>query len=367
MDEHLLPRDTLESQVQFAPQLDGVRRAIAQAGDAAGLRLAARAIQALAQRLVEQAPAAERLTRLISALNDALTRRVIELAGAQALPESLRWCWISLGSEGRQEQTLSSDQDNGIIFTGGGPADALRARLLPLARRINETLDDCGFPLCSGNIMASNPQWCLSLAEWRQCFADWIIEGDPQALLNASIFFDLRPLHGEVALAQELLAWLGGQAAGNSRFLFQMAANALRREAPLGLLRSFVLEKKGPYAGTIDLKLHGVTLFVDAARIYGLASGAGAANTAERLRLAVMAHQLHPDDADEWIDAFYVIQMLRLKHQHRHYAGATQMHNHVDPDLLDGPERHALLGALRQARRLQQRLALDYPGSGGGI
>ena len=352
---------------ELAPALDGVRRAIAVADGAPALRQAARAIQSLAQRLVEQEPDAERLTRIISALNDALTQRVIELASAQELPQALDWCWISLGSEGRQEQTLSSDQDNGIIFSGSGTPDAARAQLLPFARRINETLDDCGFPLCRGQIMASNPQWCLSLAEWREQFGQWIIEGDPLALLNASIFFDMRALYGSTHLAQELAVWLGEQAAGNSRFLYQMTANALRREAPLGLLRRFALERSGPFAGTIDLKLNGATLFVDAARIYGLACGGGASNTADRLRLAAGAHHLHPADADESIAAFYVIQMLRLKHQHRHYAGATEMHNHVDPDLLDDAERLALLGALRQARRLQQRLALDYPGSGAGI
>jgi signal-transduction protein with cAMP-binding, CBS, and nucleotidyltransferase domain len=99
----------------------------------------------------------------------------------------------ALGSEGRQEQTLASDQDNGLIFAGSGDAVAVREQLLPMALRINEALDACGFPLCTGQVMASNPQWCLDLHEWRQRFAGWIIEGDPQALLNASIFFDLRP------------------------------------------------------------------------------------------------------------------------------------------------------------------------------
>jgi CBS domain-containing protein len=239
----------------FMQELQRARRSIDGAADAAGLQRAAGEIQALVQGAVEQAPA-EPLTRLISTVNDRLTRRVIELTCAGTRVESVRWCWIALGSEGRQEQTLSSDQDNGIIFADSGPDDALREMLLPLAWRINEALASCGFPLCAGQIMASNPQWCLSLHEWRNRFANWIIEGEPQALLNATIFFDLRPLYGARDLAQALADWLAENASDNPRFLFQMTENALRRAVPLGVLRGFTVEKSGEFAGTIDLKLN---------------------------------------------------------------------------------------------------------------
>lgn len=347
----------------FAPALQQAQHSVAAARDTAGLQQAANQIQALVHRLVEQAQAAEPMTLLISMLNDVLTCRVIQIISADTALDGVRWCWISLGSEGRQEQTLSSDQDNGIIFAGNQPADALRATLLPLAQRINATLDACGFPLCTGQVMASNPQWCLSLLEWKERFSHWIIEGDPQALLNASIFFDLRPLHGARELAEELADWLAKEASSNSRFLFQMAANSLRRDAPLGMFRRFVVEKNGPYPGTIDLKVNAATIFIDAARIYGLACGAHASNTAERFRLAIDARRLHPDDVEKWIKAFYFIQLLRLKNQRRSYNRGQEMHNHIDPKQLDASDRARLLDALRQARALQSRLALDYPGS----
>lgn len=211
--------------------------------------------------------------------------------------------------------------------------------------------------------MASNPQWCLSLHEWKERFSNWIIEGDPQALLNASIFFDLRPLHGARELAEELADWLAQEASTNSRFLFQMAVNSLHREVPLGLFRKFTVEKEGKYQGTIDLKVNAATLFIDAARIYGLACGAHASNTAERFRLAIDAHRLHPDDVAKWIKAFYFIQLLRLKNQQDSYKRGQPMHNHIDPTQLNAADRDKLLDALRQARALQHRLELDYPGS----
>lgn len=336
---------------------------VAAAHDEDGLRQAAGDIQILVHDLVDQAQAAEPMTQLISMLNDVLTRRVIEVVSDGTMLDGLRWCWISLGSEGRQEQTLASDQDNGILFLSDRPDDDVRASLLPLAQRINAALDVCGFPLCTGQVMASNPQWCLSLHEWKECFSNWIIEGDPQALLNASIFFDLRPLHGSRELAEELADWLAQEASANSRFLFQMAANALQRDVPLGVFRKFAVEKDGQYPGTIDLKINAATIFIDAARIYGLSCGAHASNTAERLRLAVNAHQLHPDDVEKWIKAFYFIQLLRLKNQQRSYHCGQEMHNHIDPELLDASDHDNLLDALRQARALQNRLSLDFPGS----
>jgi CBS domain-containing protein len=346
----------------FSPELRRARRSIEAATDLDALLSACTEVRTLTWRLVEQAPA-EALTRLISVLNDGLTRRTVALACAGTPLEQGHWCWIALGSEGRQEQTLASDQDNGIVFSDTGPADEIREMLLPLALRINQALDACGFPLCRGQIMAGNPQWCLSLQEWKTRFAHWIIEGDPQALLNATIFFDLRPLYGEVSLAHSLLDWLAVNAPDNRRFLLQMTENALRREAPLGVLRDFVVEKGGEFPGTIDLKLSAATLFVDAARIYGLACGTRASNTADRLRLAANAHhRLSPGDVAAWAAAFYFIQMLRLKNQQRCYERGIAMNNHVDPKQLTTAERRALLAALRQARALQKRLALDYLG-----
>jgi len=358
---------------QFDPQSEAgrafeqdrqrVARMLAEAHDLPALVAAAAQIQVQVHQLVDRTQVAESMTLFISILNDMLTRRVIDVVAADARFDGVRWCWISLGSEGRQEQTLSSDQDNGIIFVSDAPADAVRAQMLPLARRINDALDACGFPLCTGNVMASNPEWCLSLQEWKERFSNWIIEGDPLALLNSSIFFDLRPLHGAIDLAVELADWLGREGSANPRFLFQMAANALHRRPPLGIFHKFVLEKEGKYPHTIDLKVSAATLFIDAARIYGLAARGHASNTGQRFELAVKARRLHPGDVEKWVEAFYFIQMLRLKHQQDCYKRGREMNNHIDPDELDDADTDRLQAALRQAKAVQKRLSLDYPGS----
>jgi CBS domain-containing protein len=361
-DMHVRSGSDAEARRALARDLRQVRRDMRAATRGAHLEQAAGSIRSLAHRLLGHVPARP-LTRLISMLNDALTRRAIELACADARLDSIRWCWIALGSEGRREQTFASDQDNGIIFDDDdGAADTLRTTILPLASRINMTLAACGFPLCSGGIMASNPRWCLGLHEWRERFLDWIVEADPQALLNATIFFDLRPLHGDRDLAHALSAWLAANASDNPRFLLQMTGNALRRKPPLGVLHDFALEKGGEFAGAIDLKCNAATLFVDAARIYGLACGSRSANTADRFTQAVRQGRLDAADARAWTRAFYVIQALRLKNQQSSHARGAAMHNHVYPGRLDEADRRALLDSLRQARAAQRRLGQAFVG-----
>lgn len=353
-------------QPRFIPELRRLLRAIAGA-DHAGLRRAANDARALEHAGAHGAPAAA-LTRLISTLSDALTRRAIVLSGLGAgTGDAMRWCWIALGSEGRQEQTFVSDQDNGLIFEDSVDPDTARARLLPLAQRVNQTLADCGFPACPGGIMAGNAQCCLSLREWRERFDLWVSEGDPQALLNATIFFDLRGLAGDMALAHALSAWTARLAADNHRFLYQMADNALRRRPPLGLLHRFLPEKTGPHAGLIDLKHNAAAIYVDAARVFGLACGAGVSNTVTRLRLAARCGMLDPGEAADWERCFDFIGMLRLRLQQHNYLRGEPMQNHVQPDALDAAERRALLHALRQAGAMQQRLSQVFLGGGYGF
>jgi CBS domain-containing protein len=317
-------------------------------------------IRQLAHNMLVQGVAAEQLTHFIASLNDLLTQRIIDLELTGAGLDDVHMCWMALGSEGRFEQTLSTDQDNGIVFTATGDADPVRARLLPFARRANEALAKCGFPLCKGNVMAGNPQWCLSDTEWRAKFAHWMGSGDPDALLHGAIFFDFRGLHGEVALADDLRRWLLAQTARNSRFLHQMAANALHNRPPLGILHDFVTAKDAVHLHTIDLKLYGATLFVDAARIYSLALGIVQTNTGARLYEFGTRQALPQREVMAWIEAFQFIQVLRLRHQHMQNLQGLAMDNRMNPDDLNQLERRILKEALLQARELQNRLALDY-------
>jgi CBS domain-containing protein len=338
--------------------LSQISTTIRHAPDLSLLKQCARDIQQLARNMLAQGVAAEQLTQIITTLNDLLTTRIIELELQGSPAQDIEFCWLALGSEGRFEQTLNTDQDNGIIFAprdNANPA-ALREVLLPFARRVNLALAECGFPLCGGDVMASNPKWCLSLAEWRDTFDKWIYHGAPMDLLHSTIFFDFRPLYGAAHLGTALREWLQDVAPKNSRFLHQLAVNALRNRPPLGMVRDFVTGEDD----TIDLKLNGITPFVDAARIYSLAAGGTQTNTLQRLREIVTPLNLSSRDVDAYCEAFLFIQLLRLRLHHAQNERGETLSNRVDPDTLNNLDRRILKEAFRQARKLQTKLGLDY-------
>lgn len=340
----------------------GINRTIAHANNAEALAQAGRDIQTFARTLLGQGVFAEQLTHLITTLNDALTQRVIAVIGQQHGLSGLRWCWLSFGSEGRQEQTASTDQDNGIVFEVNDDADlpATREKLLTFALAVNQQLDRCGFPLCTGQIMASNPRWCLSSGEWQAQFRAWVTHTSPEALLNSVIFFDFRALTGEETLANDLRDFLDELVKDNTRFLRQLAQYALEAKPPLGMIRDFVTEDADDATSFIDLKKSAARLFVDAARIMALATNVRHTNTAQRLRAAGAAIKMSEGEIASAIDAFFFIQQLRLHNQLSSDAAARAQANRVDPDALNEIDRRILKESLRQARKLQARLALDY-------
>jgi CBS domain-containing protein len=348
----------------FALQRVGVKEIseeIRNANDIEHLKHSAGEIRRLAQNMVQQGVGAEPLTHFVSTLNDVLTLRIIELTLPEFKLPVVDWCWISLGSEGRLEQTLSTDQDNGIIFDSPDEArtESLRAAFLPFAQAVNRRLDECGFPLCKGEIMAGNPKWCLSLEEWQRQFSDWIRNAEPQALLNAAIFFDFRPLFGDEHLSESLRDWLLSRCSSNPLFLRQMAQNALQCSPPLGLIRDFIFDGSKEYPHTIDLKLYGSRPFVDAGRIFALANGVPHTSTAQRLRAVAQKMSFGRDDIAAISDGFYFILLLRLRRQNQ-MTGPAGSANRIDPDQLNELDRHILKESFRQARKLQNRLQLDY-------
>ena len=346
----------------FGMQRTSLRRIVERVKAAATvpqLSAAAVDVRALARALLAQGVAAEQLTQMTCALNDSITQRVIELAVPK---HALRghWCWMALGSEGRLEQTLATDQDNALIFTTEGDVEAARGQYLQFAQEVNLALDACGFPLCKGGIMARNPRWCLSLDEWRAVFSSWIRQPEPEALLNASIFFDFRALAGEASLVGELRATVLQAAAGNPLFRRAMAENALRAKPPLGLLRDFSPDDSEAFPGTLDLKACGARPFVDGARMLALARGLAATSTAARLRGATTTGALPQAEAAAMVDAFHYIQMLRLRRQYLEQGIVPGAENRIDPARLNVIDRRILKEAFRQASVLQERLRLDY-------
>lgn len=328
------------------------------APDVATLKSLAPQIRRLAQSLLGQGVQARQLTELISHLNDVLTKQLVQLI-AQARGMDLQLaCWLAFGSEGRGEQTIATDQDNGLIFVSDA-ADRDRAGWLAFGAEVNDALDACGYPLCKGQIMAGSASCCLTGDEWRERFGQWIQHGAPQDLLNASIFFDLRALCGNLALAQPLRALIN--APHTPRFIKQLADNALQWPTPLNWRGAVDTQDVGGRA-RFDLKLQGTAIFVDVARVYSLAHGVPALSTRERLTAVAARLGVPLQEGQAWVSAFEFLQMLRLQVQigAEPALGGSQNPNLIDVSTLNEIDLRMLKETCKIARRLQQRLELDY-------
>ncbi|EOG3622335.1 DUF294 nucleotidyltransferase-like domain-containing protein [Pseudomonas putida] len=320
-------------------------------------------ISQLVERMLAHGASSTQITQIITLLNDHTVCRVIELALAERGDPGVPFSWLCFGSEGRREQTLHTDQDNGILFEAidKAEADAIRARLLPLAQYINQCLAQCGFTLCKGNVMAGNPDLCLSRSEWARRFAGFVREASPENLLGSSIYFDLRVVWGDEQGCEQLRQGLLQQVADNRIFQRMLADNALRQRPPVGRLREFVLTRQGnDKAATLDLKVQGLTPFVDGARLLALANGIGACNTLERLRQLVAKGVIEPLDGAAYEEAYHFIQQTRMQQHQRQTRDNLPYSNRLDPDNLNHLDRRILRESLRQAQRLQSSLALRY-------
>lgn len=294
------------------------------------------------------------MSSLTSTFNDVLTRRLVVLTAATHRLPSVPWCWLAFGSEGRGEQTWLTDQDNGLVFQAADEleANALRQLFLPFAEAVNAHLAAAGMAYCPGRIMAGNPACCLSSDEWRWRFLEWVRRPDPEALLNAAIFFDLRVLHGDPA---PLMAWHGevlAAARNTPALLHLLAGNAVQAEPPLSFRGECVPDKQG----MLDLKKFGTRIFVDAARIFALSEGRAEAGTVSRLQSVGSLVGLSQGEVAAALAAFAQLQRLRIHHQ---LSGAGQS-NALAWSSLHDMDKSILREALVQAKRVQQRLKLNY-------
>lgn len=350
--------------------LHQVSTAARQASDVAQMQQVAKDIRALARNLVSQGVQAKSLTRLISHLNDVLTQRLVHLMLQRHGLDAAGMCWLSFGSEGRSEQTIATDQDNGLVFElePGEEIETQRQRWMRFALDVNHALDACGYPLCKGHIMASEAACCRSLQEWQQRFDHWMDHGSPEDLLKANIFFDVRPLAGQLALGEALARHIQTRAAKLPRFLHLLAQDMLSRTVPLDWMGQIETSEKDGQA-CLDLKLQGTAIFVDAARLRTLALGSRAVNTRERFEAAGQALGQDPTLSQGRAQAFEFLQMLRLRVQMAATApetpqgmpGLVRGHaNAVAVNELSDIDRKLLKESLRVARELQQEMRLDH-------
>ncbi|ETD90161.1 DUF294 nucleotidyltransferase-like domain-containing protein [Rhodobacter capsulatus] len=296
------------------------------------------------------------VTRLITDIADAVTRRLLVMAERQLGPPPVPYLWLACGSQGRQEQSSVSDQDNCLILDDRVTA-ADMAYFRALAKIVCDGLHACGYAHCPGEMMATNPRWCQPLRVWRDYFAGWISRPDPEAQMLSSVMFDLRPIGGGgIAMFEDLRAETLAMAAQNSVFVMHMTAAALKHTPPLGLIRSFATIRSGEHRNHIDMKMNGVVPVVDLARIYALQGRLLPTNTRARLKAAEEAGVVSAAGARDLIEAYDLIATMRLENQAVLIKAGRAADNFLAPSDLSDLERSHLRDAFVVVRTMQSAI-----------
>ncbi|WP_050603600.1 putative nucleotidyltransferase substrate binding domain-containing protein [Ruegeria sp. 6PALISEP08] len=327
-------------------------RRIALANTAEEMARVTEEIPQLLVQLVAGGNRHEIVTRLITDIADTVTRRLLALAEAELGSPPVPYLWLACGSQGRQEQTGVSDQDN-CLMLDDSVTDADTAYFTKLAKFVSDGLDICGYFYCPGDMMATNPRWCQPVRVWRDYFKGWIAKPNPEAQMLASVMFDLRPIGGAFELFADLQADTLAAARANSIFVAHMISNSLKHTPPLGLLRGFATIRSGEHRNTLDLKHNGVVPVVDLARIYALQGELTEANTRARLKAAEASGVLSPSGARDLLDAYDLIAETRLEHQVRLVKSGEKPDNYLPPSELSDFERSHLRDAFVVVKTMQ--------------
>lgn len=305
---------------------------------------------------------AEQVPKVLTAVNDAVTRRLISLARQQLGPAPAPFAWLAFGSQARAEQSIRTDQDNGLVYADDAPAGA-DAWFAALARIVCDGLDACGYPYCPGAIMATTDDWRRPLAGWLEHFRRWSAVPDPQAVLRISIFFDLRAVEGDHALAARISQAMGECGSGRNKgvFISALARQAASYDVPLGFFRRFVVASQGEHRETLEIKASGLMPLTDLVRARALAAGVTAPGTQERIAHMVEANSLSRTDADRLSGAHLLLMGLRVRLHAEQVRRGEKPHDHLDPREISHAERAALREAFLVIREAQRGLLLDFP------
>ncbi len=318
----------------------------------------------LVKALISNGAEARHINRFISTLSDAILKKVIDFVLQELGPPPIGFAFMIMGSEGRGEQTLKTDQDNAIIFEDVDAAQSAQARpyFLELGQKACAMLAQAGFALCRGDVMAQNPRWCQPLSVWKDYFLQWIHAAQPEDLLQASIFFDFRGAYGDLRLVDDLRDHLYAAIGRWSGFLRYMTENALNFRPPLGFFRNFVVESKGEHRDALDIK-SAMMPIVDFARIYALKNGIEAANTLDRLQQLLLKEAISRQEHEELEKAYSFLMQLRFMRQVSAVLDQKiPADNFINPKRLTRIEQTMLKEIFKRIEKFQTKMNFDFVG-----
>ncbi|HBU96553.1 DUF294 nucleotidyltransferase-like domain-containing protein [Thalassospira lucentensis] len=337
---------------------------ISKLNDPADMAKVIAQVPELLSHLIEAGATSQNAGHIVTTLSDAATVRLLQLAEEKLGPPPVPYVWMAGGSQGRQEQTAISDQDNCLILDDAYLEETHGAYFEALAEFVCDGLNDVGYVFCPGDMMAKTAEWRQPAKVWQNYFNKWIEQPEPKALMLCSVWFDLRPIHGTKSLFDDLHRVIVSRAKDNRIFQAYLVGNAMTHHVPLGFFKNFVMIRGGEHDSTLDLKHNGVVPIVDLARIHALANGVDEVNTFDRLRAVKAFPSISTQGASDLLDAFEFISITRLKHQVRQIRQGHAPDNFLHPESLSAFERTHLKDAFSVIKNLQSALETAFGKSG---
>jgi CBS domain-containing protein len=325
-----------------------------------GLVAAAVKVKALQKHLANAGASAYSTGHIVTAIADALTGRLLQLGERELGPAPVDYVWVAAGSQGRNEQTAKSDQDNCMILDDAYDPVAHGPYFEALANYVCDGLDACGYVYCPGEMMAKTDTWRQPRARWAEYFHSWVETPEPTALMLTCVFFDVRAVFGRTELLTDLRRHVLERTRGNRLFLAHLVNNALSRHPPLGLFGGISPIKSGEHKGTVDLKMNGIVPIIDLARICALAAGHDAVSTQDRLLHAAESGEINSKDAHDLRDALEFLASLRIRHQAQRIAVGQAADNYLELEELSNFERQQMKDAFSVVKTLQDVLGQRY-------
>ena len=317
------------------------------------------------QGLIHSGAKAQNINRIITAISDRILKKIIEFAIDELGEPPARFAFMIMGSEGRKEQTLKTDQDNAIVYEDV-PKELEKSvgdYFFALGEKVCDWLDQAGYSFCPGEIMAKNPKWTVSLSAWKDYFFGWIHAANPEDLLMSSIFFDFRTGYGDSDLISELREFLFGSLVGWAGFFRNLTENALYFKPPIGFFRNFVLESKGEHQNHFDIK-SAMMPIVDFARIHALKNRVGETNTLDRLDRLFEKNALTEIDYNEISKAYRFMMQLRLVKQSQMITKEGKApNNYINPKKLSRIEQSMLKEIFKRITQCQSSLSMTFMGA----
>ncbi len=312
----------------------------------------------LVKYLVESGSHAANVTRIISSVADSVADKLLRFALAEMDEPPVPFAFMILGSQGREEQTLKTDQDNVLVYQD--TEQDVQGYFLELAQKVNGWLDQAGYTFCNGEVMAKNPKWCVSLSRWKGHFAHWIKEAEPQDLVEISIFFDFRFIYGEDSLVDELRRYVNDISRDKPAFFNHLAKNSLLIKPPVTITGG-IKRSSGEDHEAFDVKL-ALLPIVDFARIYSLRHHIPERNTIQRLNKLYESNIITRQSRDEMAECYNYLMMLRFRHQVGDVGKNKKPDNFINPETLTLIERHTLKKIFSQVSNFQKKLSYDFTG-----